>query len=103
MTMLIPRKVADQFPVFVLCCHIVFIFGCFSSFASAEGASLILYNRKFKTNFRDDYKYGWGREAPYRYGNAVEFWRLSQHLRWMIFWLRRRLTASNSSLEKSRG
>ena len=67
--------------------------------------ALILYNRKFKTNFRNGYRYRYGSQAPDRSGNALEFWRLPQRLpfRWMTFWLRRRLTASNSSLEKSRG
>ena len=42
--------------------------------------SLILYNRKFKTNFRNGHRHGFGSQAPDRSGNALEFWRLPQHL-----------------------
>jgi len=38
------------------------------------------------------------REMRWNFGDSR-----STPLRWMSFWLRRRLTASNSSLEKSRG
>ena len=40
------------------CLHTAFIFGAFASFASAGGVSLILYNGKFKTNFRNGYRRG---------------------------------------------
>ena len=49
------RPVAGFFP---LTPHGALIFDAFSSFASAGGVPLILYNRKFKTNFRNGYKYG---------------------------------------------